>query len=101
MLHVATSIFGCSATFSNSGTLAGFAIAPIGIAEAVSVATGAIFALSISFGTSVVPIGFGLHVKTFTLFAFDAPEDVEATTFLFLPCFGWESNNLGKQTQYN
>jgi hypothetical protein len=42
-------------------------------------------ALSISFGTSAVPMGFGLRVKTLTLFGFDALEEVEPATFL-TPC---------------
>jgi hypothetical protein len=42
---------------------------------------------------------FGLRVKTLTFFAFGAPEDVKAVTFLFPLAFGWESSNLGKQTQ--
>jgi hypothetical protein len=44
-------------------------------------------------------MGFGLRVKTLTFFAFDALEDVEAATFLSPLAFGWESSNLGKQTQ--
>jgi hypothetical protein len=44
-------------------------------------------------------MGFGLLVKTLTLFAFGALEDVEAATFLFPLAFGWENSNPGKQTQ--
>jgi hypothetical protein len=47
------------------------------------VAEGAPSALSISFGTSAVLIGLGLHVKTLALFDFGALEEVEAATFLF------------------
>jgi hypothetical protein len=48
---------------------------------------GAVSSFSSNFGTSAVPMGFGLLVKTLTFFAFDASEDVEATIFLFLPYF--------------
>jgi hypothetical protein len=44
-------------------------------------------------------MGFGLRVKTLTLFAFGALEDVEAATFLFPLAFGQESSNQGKQIQ--
>jgi hypothetical protein len=87
------STFGCSTAFSNSGSLTGPALALIGIAEAVFVAKGAASAFSISFGTSVIPIGFGLRVKTSVLFGFDALEEVKATTFLFPLAFEQENSN--------
>jgi hypothetical protein len=80
------STFGCSAAFSDSSSFTGPVLASIDIIGAISVAKGAPSALSISFGTSVVPIGFGLRVKTLTLFAFSALEEVEAVIFLFHPC---------------
>ena len=93
------STFRCSAAFSNSGSLIELALASIGIAGAVSMAKGTASALSISFGTSAVPIGFGLRVKTLALFGFGALEEVEAAIFLFPLAFGRENNNMGKQTQ--
>ena len=81
-----TSTFGCSVAFSDSGYLTGSALASIGITGAISVAGGVASALSISFDTSTVPMGFGLRVKTLTFLAFGALEDVEAATFLFPPC---------------
>jgi hypothetical protein len=80
------STFGCSTAFSDSGSFTGSALASIDIAGVVFVAEGAASTLSISFGTLVVPIGFGLCVKTLALFSFDALEEVEAATFLFPPC---------------
>jgi hypothetical protein len=50
------------------------------------VAEGALSTLSISFGTSAVPIGFDLRVKTLALFGFGEPKEVEAATLLFPPC---------------
>jgi hypothetical protein len=80
------STFGCSAAFPDSGSLAGSALASVDIAGAVSVAKRATSALSISLGTLAVPMGFGLGVKTLTLFALGTLEDVEAAIFLFPPC---------------
>jgi hypothetical protein len=67
------STFGYSVVFSDSGSFTGSALASIDMAGADSVAKGAASALSISFGTSAVPIGFGLRVRTLALFSFDAP----------------------------
>jgi hypothetical protein len=97
--NAVTSTFGCSVAFFDSGSLTGSALGSIGITEAVSVAKGASSTLSISLGTSVVPMGFGLRIKTLTFFAFGALEDVEAATFLSPLAFERENNNLGKQTQ--
>jgi hypothetical protein len=69
------------------------------MAGAISVAEGAASAPSISFGTSTVPIGFGLRVKTLALFGFSALEEIEAATFIFPLAFGQENSNQGKQTQ--
>jgi hypothetical protein len=91
--------FGCSAAFSDFGSFTGPVLDSINIAGVVSLAKGAPSALSISFGTSAVPIGFGLRVKTLALFGFDALEEVEAATFLFPLAFKQENNNKGKQTQ--
>jgi hypothetical protein len=79
------SIFGCSVVFSDSGSFTGSALASIDMARVDSVAKGAASALSISFGTSAIPIGFGLWVRTLALFGFDAPEEVKAAIFLFPP----------------
>jgi hypothetical protein len=46
------STFGCSAAFSDSGSLTGPTLASIGIAGAISMANGAASALSISFDSS-------------------------------------------------
>jgi hypothetical protein len=46
------------------------------MAGANSVTKGTALALSISFGTSVVPVGFDLRVRTLTLFGFGALEEV-------------------------
>jgi hypothetical protein len=78
--------FGCSAIFSDSSSFTGFKLALVDMAGADSVLEGIDLALSISLGTSVVPIGFGLRVRTFALFGFGAPEEVEVATFLFPPC---------------
>jgi hypothetical protein len=78
--------FGCSAVFSDSGSFTGFTLASVDMAGADSVHEGTTSALSISFGTLIVPLGFGLCVRTLALFGFDAPEDVEVATFLFPPC---------------
>jgi hypothetical protein len=83
---VGLSTLGCSATFSDSGSLTGPTLVLIVIAGAISVADGTTSTLSISFDTSAVSIGFGLRVKTLALFAFGALEEVEAATFLFPPC---------------
>jgi hypothetical protein len=91
--------FGCSTIFSDSNSLTRPVLASISIAVAVSVAKGTVSTLSISFGTSTVPTGFGLHVKTFVFFGLDMPEEVEAATFSFPLAFGQENNNQGKQTQ--
>jgi hypothetical protein len=80
------STFGCSAIFSDSGSFTRFALASTDMAGAVSMAEGVASALSISFGTSVVPIGFGLRVNTLAIFGFDTLEEVEVATFLFPPC---------------
>jgi hypothetical protein len=86
-----TIILGCSgtfsATFSDSGSLAGSAMVSTGIAGTISLARGVVSALSINFGTSAVSMRLGLHVKTLIFFDFDTPVDVEAATFLFIPCF--------------
>jgi hypothetical protein len=82
------STFGCSAAFSDSGSFTGPVLASIDITWAESVTEGAPSALSISFDTSTVPIGFGLCVKTLALFGFGALEEVEAATFLFPLAFG-------------
>jgi nicotinamide riboside transporter PnuC len=83
--NAVTSIFGCTASFFDSSSLVGSAIAFIGIAGAVSVARGTVSAFSINFGTLAVSMHFSLRVKTLTFFAFGAPEEVEAATFLFSP----------------
>jgi hypothetical protein len=93
------STFGCSVAFSDSGSLTGPVLASIDNTGVVSVGKGTTSALSISFGTSVVPIGFGLRVKTLAHFGFGALEEVEAAIFLFPLAFGRENINLGKQTQ--
>ena len=93
------STFRCSTAFFDFGSLTGSALASIGITGAVFVAKRAAFALSISLGTSVVPMGIDLRVKTLTFFAFGALEDVEAAIFLFPLAFRQESSNQGKQTQ--
>jgi hypothetical protein len=58
------STFGCSAVFSDFSSFTGLVLASIDMVGAVSMAEGAASTLLISFGTSIVPIGFGLHVKT-------------------------------------
>jgi hypothetical protein len=93
------STFGYSTGFSDSGSFVGPVLASIDIAGAVSVAEGTPSAFSISFNTSVVPIGFGLRVKTLALFGFGVLEEVEATTFLSPLAFGQENSNEGKQIQ--
>jgi hypothetical protein len=93
------STFGCSAAFYDSGSFTGPVLASINIARDVSVAEGAPSALSISFGTLAVPTGFGLFVKTLTLFGFGALEEVEAVTSLSPFTFGQENNNRDRQTQ--
>jgi hypothetical protein len=93
------STFGCSTAFSDSDSLTEPVLALTGIANAISVGKEVASALSISFGTSAVPIGLGLRVKTLALFGFGALEEVEATIFLFPLAFGRENSNLGKQTQ--
>jgi hypothetical protein len=75
------STFGCSAVFSDPGSFTGSILASIDVEGAVFMAEGAASALSISFGTSVVLIGFSLRVKTLALFSFGALEEVEAATF--------------------
>jgi hypothetical protein len=77
------STFGCSTAIPDSGSLAGPVLASINIAGVVSVVKGAGSALSISFGTSAVPIGFDLRAKTSDLFGFGTLEEVEEATFLF------------------
>jgi hypothetical protein len=75
-------------------------LASIDIEGVVSVANEAASALSISFDTSTILMGFGLRVKTLALFAFGALEEVEAATFLFPLAFGYQkNNNKGRQTQ--
>jgi hypothetical protein len=79
------STFGCSVVFSDSGSFTRFTLASVDMAGADSVPEGTTSTLSISFGTSVVPIGFGLRVRTLALFGFGAPEEVKVATFLFPP----------------
>ena len=68
------STFGCSAVFSDFNSFTEFALASVDMAGADSIAEGTTSALSISFGTSAVPIGFGLQVRILTLFGFGALE---------------------------
>ena len=80
------STFGCSAIFSDSCTFTGFTLPSVDMVGADYVPEGPASALSISIGTTVVPIGFGLRVRTLAVFGFSAPEKVKVATFLFPPC---------------
>ena len=73
-------------SFSDSGYFTGPVLASIDTTGVVSVAEVAASALSISFDTSVVPIGCGLRVRILTLFDFGALEEVEVAIFLLPPC---------------
>ena len=86
-------------SFSDSGYFTGPVLASIDTTGVVSVAEVAASALSISFDTSTVPIGFGQRVSTLAVFAFGTLEEVKAATFLFPLAFGPEKNNQGRQTQ--
>jgi hypothetical protein len=78
--------FGYSAVFSDSGSFTGFTLASVDMAGADSIPEGAASALSVSFDTSVLPIGLSLRVRTLALFGFGALEEVEVASFLFPPC---------------
>jgi hypothetical protein len=78
--------FGYSVVFSDSGSFTGFTLASVDMAGADSIPEGAASALSVSFDTSVLPIGLSLRVRTLALFGFGAPEEVEVASFLFPPC---------------
>jgi hypothetical protein len=81
------STFESSTVFFVSDSFTGFALASAGMEGADSGPKGIASALSISFGTTVIPISFGLRVRTLTLFGFGALEEVEGAIFLFPPFF--------------
>jgi hypothetical protein len=88
--------FGYSAVFFGPGSSTGPALASIAITEVAFVASRLASALLMSFGTSAVPIGFDLRVKTLALFGFGTVEEVEAAVFIFPLVFGQESSITGK-----